>query len=93
MARGNSGFIFGLGLGAALGVLFAPKSGRKTREELANNLNGMLNSVKENFDGAVDQGSHLAQTAKKTVERTKDQVAGAYDAGQQAYRDAKKATA
>ena len=34
--RGGFGwFLIGLGIGAAVGVLYAPKSGQETREELA----------------------------------------------------------
>lgn len=43
------GLAVGAGLGAALGLLFAPKEGKKTREELAQRLKEACEKGKEAF--------------------------------------------
>lgn len=40
-------FLVGLGVGAGLGMLFAPKSGDKTRKELKDKYDEFVNSLKE----------------------------------------------
>ena len=45
--RGLGSLIAGLGIGAGLGVLFAPKSGEETRKELKKKIDELLNQLKE----------------------------------------------
>lgn len=44
--NGLGKFLLGLGVGACLGVLFAPKSGRETRQDLKNKLDDLLEKAK-----------------------------------------------
>jgi gas vesicle protein len=44
--KGLGKFIAGLGLGAAVGVLFAPKAGSETRKELKVKMDALLNDLK-----------------------------------------------
>lgn len=72
MSEENSGgfswFLAGLGLGALIGVLYAPKSGRETREELAYGAREGTEYLKQRSKEAADQVS-------VAVERGKGQVA------------------
>ena len=45
--KGLGKFILGAGIGAALGLLFAPKSGKETRAELKEKLDELLKKAKE----------------------------------------------
>lgn len=45
--KGLGKFIVGAGLGAGLGLLFAPKTGKKARAELKVKLDELLNKAKE----------------------------------------------
>jgi gas vesicle protein len=81
-------FLAGLGLGAVLGVLYAPKSGRETREDLLRSaeegrdyVNSRARQVRAQADQWVDRGRDVLQ-------KQKDQFTAAVDAGRQAYRDA-----
>ncbi len=80
-------FFLGLGLGVAVGLLFAPKSGPETRELL-------LNKADEGKEFLKRQGVQLKSTAGDAIERSKsalarqrDQLSAAMEAGKQAYRD------
>ena len=81
-------FLAGLGLGALVGVLYAPKSGRETRETIlqtAQEGREYVTNRGQEFKGQVDE---LVKKGKDTLNRSKEQISSAVDAGRQAYRDA-----
>jgi gas vesicle protein len=43
-------FLFGLGMGIGLGVLFAPMSGQETRDNIAERASDLANSARESFE-------------------------------------------
>ncbi len=51
-------FIGGL-IGIALGIIFAPKSGKETREDISRKANEMLTKAKEEYEKAAEK-SRLA---------------------------------
>ena len=57
------GFIIGALAGATLGILFAPKSGRETREDIARNTDKLLVKAKDEY--------------KKAAEKCTDAISGA----------------
>lgn len=81
-------FFLGLGLGVAVGVLFAPKSGEETRELIRNKANEGADFVKRRGSELRDQASGAIDRGKETLQRHKDNLSAAMDAGRQAYRDA-----
>ena len=83
-AQTISAFAIGLGVGAALGILFAPNSGEETRDFL-------LENVSDGIDSAVSRGQKLARRAEKAMDNAKNLVKDATTAGGQAYNEAKRA--
>lgn len=81
-AEPASAFVIGLGVGAALGILFAPHSGSDTRDLVAVR-------AKESVDGAIAAGEALKERAQDNIDQMKDQVAKATEVGTRAYREAK----
>jgi gas vesicle protein len=86
--NGLSSFLLGLGVGVAIGMLFAPKSGSETRELIKNKageggeyIKQASADLKETATGWVDKG-------KDALNRQKDTLNDAMEAGKQAYRDA-----
>jgi gas vesicle protein len=82
-------FLIGGTIGAVIALLFAPRSGRETREIIANKaLEGrdLLSSAGRNVGGAV---SSYIDKGKEIVSTQKDQIAAAIEAGKQAYREEK----
>jgi len=89
---------FFLGLGLAVGVLFAPKSGSETREFLMSKANETAEQAKqrakelrEQAADTIERGRAAAaetiERGKTTVQRHKESVVAAVDAGRQAYRE------
>ena len=71
-------FVLGAAVGAGLGVLFAPKSGKETREQLSDWL-----------DERREKGSELLTKIKEEIPAKKDQVAAALRAGKQAFSESR----
>jgi len=89
MAENESGtsglawFLAGLGIGALVGVLYAPKAGKETREDL---MNGAL-EAKEKAAELVEQGKQYVeqgkQIASEYVEQGKQKAAELVEEGRQ----------
>jgi len=43
-------FLFGLGMGIGLGILFAPMSGQETRDNIAERANDLASSARESIE-------------------------------------------
>lgn len=56
------GVLGGLVTGAALGILFAPDSGKKTRKKIKDKSQELKDSVKEEFDKLVKKADNKYQT-------------------------------
>ncbi|HEY4763006.1 MAG TPA: YtxH domain-containing protein [Candidatus Sulfotelmatobacter sp.] len=80
-----STFAVGFGVGAAIGILFAPRSGDDTREHI-------LESAKDGVDGAVAAGQKLIHRAQQGVDEAKGRVRHAKKVGEDAFREAKNSS-
>jgi gas vesicle protein len=78
----SSAFAIGLGVGAMVGMIWAPQSGQETREMLRE-------KAQDGIDEAVAQGKRAARKAQRAAEGAKEFVSDAMDAGQSAYREAR----
>ena len=88
-------FFLGLGLGVVAGVLFAPKSGAETRDFLTSKANETADLAKRRAMEVREAAVETYDRGVATVQRHKDNLAAAVEAGRQTYREAtsKPATA
>lgn len=89
---GSSGilwFLAGLGIGAAVGVLYAPKSGKETRDDIAKYAQESSDYVKDRAKQYKVQANQWVDRGKEVVTQQKEQIRNAVEAGRQAYREAK----
>jgi len=90
MSRDNNGFgwfLAGLGLGALVGVLYAPKSGRETRQSLMDAAEEGRDFVLTKGRQAREQVGQYSDRGKDLLNAQKEQFKAAYEAGVQAYRE------
>jgi gas vesicle protein len=83
-----SAFIFGFGIGLAVGVLFAPKSGRETREYIRSKADEGRQYLKRRGEELKESAEDLIERGKEAVGRQRETLAAAVEAGKQAYREA-----
>jgi gas vesicle protein len=81
-------FLAGLGAGAVVGVLYAPRSGSETREALRSKADEGRDYVRERAREAKSQASEWVDRGREVLNQQKDQFRAAYDAGRQAYHQA-----
>ena len=81
-------FLAGLGFGALMGVLYAPRSGRETREAIRNTAQEGGEYLKTRGRDARETVSQWVDRGKDVVSQKKDQINAAIDATRQAYREA-----
>jgi gas vesicle protein len=74
-------FCIGLGAGAILGILFAPKPGKETREDIAERFSDGIDEVRARTTGVV-------KGAQRFVSDAKDNLEDAVQAGTKAYQKA-----
>lgn len=86
-------FFLGLGLGVAAGVLFAPKSGAETREFLRSRAEEGADYVKRRSGELRDTAEDAVERGKQHLQRHKDNLSHAVEAGRAAYREAASADA
>ena len=77
-------FALGVGVGVVAALLLAPKAGQDLRDDIARGVSNGANKVRST-------SKDLKRRAQKIVTLAKDHVKEAMEAGQDAYRQAKKA--
>lgn len=87
-SNGFMWFLAGLGFGALMGVLYAPRSGRETRDALMNTAQEGREFIKTRGREARENMGQWVERGKEVVNRGKEQFGSAMEAGRQAYREA-----
>ena len=80
-------FFLGLGLGVAAGVLFAPKSGAETRAFLRDKAEEGADYVKRTSVDLRESATDAVERSKQHIQRHKENLSAAVEAGRAAYRD------
>lgn len=103
-AAGLAWFLAGLGVGALVGILYAPKSGRETREDIVSTAKDgteylraksrqTAGQVGEYVDKGRAQWEEFVERGKSLVNEQSTRVAAAVEAGREAYKTAGTETA
>jgi gas vesicle protein len=80
-------FLAGLGVGAVVGILYAPNSGEETREVLRSKAQESTEKAKEQARRAKEQAGEWVDRGRDVLNQQKDQFRTAYEAGRQAYNE------
>lgn len=86
--KGLAHFFLGLGIGVAVGMIFAPLSGSEARNLLRSRAGESGDYLRRRSEELRDTATDVVQKGKELVNRQRDQVSAAVDAGKQAYREA-----
>jgi len=81
-------FAFGFGVGLAIGVLFAPKSGEDTRQYIRTKAAEGKEYLKRRTEEVRESASEAVERGKSALSRHKEHLSAAIEAGRQAYREA-----
>ena len=78
-------FLVGLGVGALMGVLFAPKSGEETREYLSKRADEGRDFAQKKARELRERADELIERGKDVASRKRDSISAAVEAGRDAY--------
>ena len=78
-------FLAGLGVGAVVGVLYAPRSGSETRKAILDKAEQGGEYVRSRAREAREQAADWADRGRDVLNQQKEQFKSAYEAGRQAY--------
>ncbi len=97
MSENNAGskvsfFLVGLGIGALVGILFAPKSGEETREFLAQKADEGRDYAQRKARELRERAEDILERGKTVAVRQKETISAAVDAGREAYQREKANT-
>lgn len=81
-------FFLGLGLGVAVGLLFAPKTGSETRDLIRSKADEGKDYLKRRTTELREQAEDVIDKGRSAVTRQRDNLSAAVEAGKQAYREA-----
>lgn len=81
-------FLFGFGIGLAVGILFAPQSGEETRQYIRTKAGESRDYIKRRGEELKESAEELIERGKDAISRQRETLAAAVEAGKQAYRDA-----
>ena len=84
-------FLVGLGVGALVGVLFAPKSGEETRDYLNKKADEGKDYAQRKARELRERADVLVERSKDVASKKKDSIAAAVEAGREAYLRESKA--
>jgi gas vesicle protein len=82
-------FLAGLGIGAVLALLFAPRSGKETREYIVEKAEEGRDYVKAKSEDLRRQAEGAVEKGKDLVTKQKELLSAALEAGKQAYQEEK----
>jgi gas vesicle protein len=86
-------FLVGLGIGALVGILFAPKSGEETREFLSDKADEGREYAQRKAKELRERAEDLIERSKEIMSKQKDSLSTAVDVGKETYkREASKAS-
>ncbi|HTX16422.1 MAG TPA: YtxH domain-containing protein [Candidatus Baltobacteraceae bacterium] len=85
-------FLVGLGIGALVGILFAPKSGEETREYLTSKADEGREYAQKKARELRERAEDLIERSKEIMARQKDAISTAVDAGKETYKREAKAS-
>ena len=79
-------FLVGLGIGALLGILFAPKSGEETREYLSKKAEEGKEYAQRKARELRERADDLIERSKEIATKQKESIGAAVEAGREAYQ-------
>jgi gas vesicle protein len=84
MAMLGGSFLAGAALGGALGVLFAPKSGKETRDDITAKAVESKDKAEEMIASSREKAEELIEHGKVMVEEKREQAAKVIKSGEEA---------
>lgn len=79
-------FLVGLGIGALIGILFAPKSGEETRDFLSSKADEGRDYAQKKARELRERADDLIQRGKDVMSKQKEAISSAVDAGKETYK-------
>jgi gas vesicle protein len=82
-----SWFLAGLGVGAVVGILYAPTSGEEAREAIRAKAGESRDYVVDRAQRAREQAGEWVDRGRQIVNEQKENFRDAYETGRQAYQE------